>query len=128
MELSVSESACFAGFTLPDDGRFVFAVAHGMAVDAVFRDVDRAAVEPPGKRDFPFQDGFPLATPFQFGRFRGPELLRIFYRGGVDAFIIGEAFDARLFAEGARGFDHAVFDEAGFDVLAHEEIDGGNGV
>ena len=124
LELSVGEGAFLAGFAFPDDGGFVFTVAGGVAVDAVFRDVDRAAIKPTGDGDFPFQDGFPFAAPLEFGGFFGPEFLRVFDRGGVEAFVVRHAFDTRFFAEFAGRFDHAVFDEVGFDVLAHREMRG----
>ena len=119
MELSEGEGAFFAGLALPDDGGLVFAVAGRVAVDAILRDIDCPTVEPAGERGFPLQDGFPLAAPSELGCFLGPEFLRILDRCGVQAFVVRHALEARFFAEFARGFDDSLFDEVGFDVLAH---------
>ena len=110
LELSVSEGAFFTRFAFPDDGGFVFTVAHGVAVDAIFRDVDRASVEPAGEGDLPLQDRFPFAAPLEFGRLFSPEFLRVFDRGSVLALVVREVFHPRFFAEFAGRFNHAVFD------------------
>ena len=83
LELSVSDDPLVAGFTFPDDRRLVATCTCGVAVHAVFTDVELAAVEPLGIRRLPIEHLGPRLLPNQFLRLARPE-----YRRLLDGFLV----------------------------------------
>ena len=98
LKLAVGDDAFVAGLALPDDGGLVFAGAGGVAVHAVFTDVELAAVEPFRVRGLPIEHFGPRFLPNQFLCLTRPELV-----GLVDGFLIELFVGRHRWDAGLRG-------------------------
>ena len=124
MELSVSQDALFSWLPLPDDRCLVAARRIEMAVEAVIGGVELPSHEPLGIGDLPIQNLGPFLEPVEFPGLPGPEGVGLADRLGMELLVLGKAADSGLFGKFGRGFENAVFDEMGFDVLGHGSEEG----
>ena len=93
-QLAVGHLPLRAVLTHPYVGDFIFASGFHLAIKAVMRDVEFAALEPLKRRILPVKNFRPRTEPFQLIRGVGPERFRIFdgplvFRGVI--------FQARIF-------------------------------
>src|ERR1700722_12511912 len=116
MQLLVGEHAHFAGFALPDEGRFVLAPGGYVTVEAVVGKIDLAADEPFRPRTIPFQNFFPGLEPVQLAGDAAPEFVGIVDRFAIDPFVVGQALDVRVLAEFRGRLELALLLQNGIDV------------
>src|SRR5579864_4943186 len=118
MQLLVGERANLAGFALPDDGGFIFAMRGDVAVEAVVGEIDFAADKPFRPRAIPFENFFPRLEPVQFTSDLRPEFVGILDRPLIELLVLGQRLNVRIAAEFGGRLELALLLQYGIDAGA----------
>ena len=120
LKLLIRQGPPVTRFTFPNDGRFVLPCGiGGMAVHAVFRNVQLPTAKPLGKGRLPLQHATPGLLPRQLSSFCCPESRGILDAQGILLPVSGQALDTGSFGKLGRWGEDAVFHQMGLRGLAH---------